>query len=76
MNLFVIGLFIGALAGVLVGSAYDYWRLSKIIDLTILSYRVDEEKRKEERLQQYVDDMKGGGSNEGEKWKNSTSNRR
>jgi hypothetical protein len=60
MNLFVIGLFIGALAGVLVGSAYDHWRVSNIVETTILSYRVDEEERKKERLQQYIDDMKGG----------------
>lgn len=60
MNLFVIGLFIGALAGVLVGSAYDHWRVSNIVELTILSYRADEEKRKKERLQQYIDYMKGG----------------
>lgn len=60
MNLFVIGLFIGALVGVLVGSAYGHWRVSNIVELTILSYRADEEKRKKERLQQYIDYMKGG----------------
>lgn len=60
MNLLAIGIFVGMLAGVLIGYAYDYWKVSKIVDLTILSYRVDEEKRKEERLKQYIDDMKGG----------------
>ena len=60
MNLLVIGLFIGALAGMLIGSAYDHWRVSNIVELTILKYRVDEEKRKTERLKQYIDDMEGG----------------
>ena len=60
MNLLVIGIFGGMLAGVLIGYAYDYCKVSKIVELTILKYRVDEEKRKMERLQQYIDDMKGG----------------
>lgn len=60
MNLFVIGLCVGALMGVLIGSAYDHWRVSKIVEYTILSYRVKEEERKKERLQKYIDDMKGG----------------
>ena len=57
MNLLIIGLGVGLLLGVLLGAAY----VERIVDIAILRYRVDEEKRKLERLKQYLNDMEDGG---------------
>ena len=60
MNLFVIGLGVGLLTGSLFGTAYDHWRVSKIVELTILSYRIKEEKDRAERLRKFIDETGEG----------------
>ena len=60
MNLLVIGLAIGALSGMIVGSAYDHWRVSRIVEHTILEYRIKEAEDRKERLQRFIDEQKGG----------------
>ena len=60
MNLLVIGLGVGLLTGLLLGTAYDHWRVSKIVDLTILSYRVEKEKDRVERLRKFIDETGEG----------------
>ena len=62
-----LGIAIGTLVGFLVGSAYDHWRVARIVDNAILKYRVEEEKRKLERLQQCLNDMEDGGEENNEK---------
>jgi hypothetical protein len=57
MDSFVLGLLIGILAGILVGCMYDHWKVQKIVDYAILSYRIDEAKKKKERLQKFIDDQ-------------------
>ena len=60
MNLLIIGLGVGLLTGLLIGAAYDHWRVSKIVELTILSYRVEEEKDRAERLRKLIDETEEG----------------
>ena len=60
MDSFVLGLLIGILAGIIMGCMYDYWKVQKIVDYAILSYREDEAKKKKERLQKFIDDQGGG----------------
>ena len=57
MNLLIIGLGVGLLRGLLLGMAYNHWMVSKIVELAILSYRVEEEKDRAERLQKFIDEM-------------------
>ena len=59
MDSFVLGLLIGILAGILVGCIYDHWEVQNIVDYAILSYRIDELKRKNEMLQKFIDDQGG-----------------
>jgi hypothetical protein len=58
MDLLALGALIGMLVGVIVGGMYDHWRVNKIVDYTILSYKVEEQKRRTEMLQKF--DEKGG----------------
>lgn len=60
MNLLVIGLGVGLLTGLLLGMAYDHWRVSKIVELAILSYRVEEEEDRVERLRKFIDETGEG----------------
>lgn len=56
MNLLFIGLGVGLLTGLLLGMAYDHWRVARIVDNAILEYRVEEEKRKVERLKNFLNE--------------------
>jgi hypothetical protein len=51
-----IGIAIGALVGLLVGNAYDHWKVKRIVDIAILKYRIEEEKRKVERLKKFLNE--------------------
>lgn len=51
-----IGIAIGALVGFLVGNAYDHWKVERIVDNAILKYRVENEKRKVERLKKFLNE--------------------
>jgi hypothetical protein len=51
-----IGIAIGAVTGFLVGSAYNHWRVARIVDNAILKYRIEEEKRKVERLKEFLNE--------------------
>lgn len=52
MNLLIIGLGVGLLIGLLLGKAYVHWR----VDNAILEYRVEEKKRKVERLKKFLNE--------------------
>lgn len=52
MNLLIIGLGVGLLTGLLLG----HWRVARIVDNAILEYRVEEEKRKVERLKKFLNE--------------------
>lgn len=52
MNLLIIGLGVGLLTGLLLG----HWRVASIVDNAILKYRVEEEKRKVERLKKFLNE--------------------
>jgi hypothetical protein len=45
----------------LIGSAYDHWRVASIVDNAILKYRVEEEKRKAERLKKFLNESEEDG---------------
>ena len=59
MDLLALGCLIGMLVGFIVGGMYDHWRVNKIVDYTILSYKVEEQKRRKEMLQKFIDEEGG-----------------
>ena len=60
MNLLFIGALVGLLIGTLIGAAYDFWRVSRIVEHTVLEYRVKEEEDRKKRLQKFIDETGGG----------------
>ena len=60
MNLFIAGFCVGILTCMIVVSAYDHWRISRIVEHTILTYRAKEAEDRKERLQKFIDEMGGG----------------
>lgn len=50
----VLGILIGMLVGFAAGATYDHWKVERIVDTTILKYRVDEQERRTERLKRFI----------------------
>jgi hypothetical protein len=59
MDLLVLGFLIGVLVGFIAGGMYDHWKVERIVDTTILKYRVDEQKRRTEMLRKFIDEEDG-----------------
>lgn len=52
-----IGLGIGLVVGGIAGTVYDCWKVSKIVEYTILRYRVKEEEDRADRLRKFCQDL-------------------
>jgi len=63
MNELVLGVAFGMLIGMVVGTMYSYWNIKKIVDYTILKYKCEEQRRRNEALKEFLDE-KGGETDE------------
>lgn len=59
MNELVLGVAFGMLTGMVTGKIYCFCNMKKIVEYTILKYKLEEQRRRNEALKEFLDE-KGG----------------